>query len=96
MTLHDPGGEMTEHDKNMMKTNIYDDLYGGRGGDSGLPKSDFPASENDPRKVYAAVHDELMLDGNARQNLATFCQTWEEPEEWQRAVSDRFALQGKG
>ena len=71
---------MTEHDKNMMKTNIYDDLYGGRGGDSGLPKSDFPASENDPRKVYAAVHDELMLDGNARQNLATFCQTWEEPE----------------
>ena len=21
-----------------------------------------------------------MLDGNARQNLATFCQTWEEPE----------------
>jgi len=26
------------------------------------------------------VSDELMLDGNARQNLATFCQTWEEPE----------------
>jgi glutamate decarboxylase len=26
------------------------------------------------------VEDELMLDGNARQNLATFCQTWEEPE----------------
>jgi glutamate decarboxylase len=26
------------------------------------------------------VADELMLDGNARQNLATFCQTWEEPE----------------
>ena len=24
--------------------------------------------------------DDLMLDGNARQNLATFCQTWEEPE----------------
>jgi glutamate decarboxylase len=22
----------------------------------------------------------LLLDGNARQNLATFCQTWEEPE----------------
>jgi glutamate decarboxylase len=26
------------------------------------------------------VHDELMLDGNARQNLATFCQTWVDPE----------------
>lgn len=45
-----------------------------------LPKSTFPDSERDPRRVYAAVHDELMLDGNSRQNLATFCQTWEEPE----------------
>src|SRR5690606_392900 len=26
------------------------------------------------------VVDELMLDGNSRQNLATFCQTWIEPE----------------
>jgi glutamate decarboxylase len=26
------------------------------------------------------VHDELMLNGNARQYLATFGQTWEEPE----------------
>jgi glutamate decarboxylase len=26
------------------------------------------------------VHDELLLDGNSRQNLATFCQTWIEPE----------------
>ena len=26
------------------------------------------------------VSDELLLDGNARQNLATFCQTWHEPE----------------
>jgi glutamate decarboxylase len=26
------------------------------------------------------VHDELMLDGNSRQNLATFCTTFVEPE----------------
>ena len=26
------------------------------------------------------LDDELMLDGNSRQNLATFCQTWLEPE----------------
>lgn len=45
-----------------------------------LPKAKFPEQVNDPRVVYAAVRDELMLDGNARQNLATFCQTWEEPE----------------
>ena len=40
----------------------------------------FPAKENNPRHVYQVVADELMLDGNSRQNLATFCQTWLEPE----------------
>ena len=48
--------------------------------DSSLPKLDFPIQENDARAVYQAIHDELLLDGNARQNLATFCQTWIEPE----------------
>jgi len=45
-----------------------------------LPKYRFPATERDPRESYQLVADELLLDGNARQNLATFCQTWEEPE----------------
>lgn len=45
-----------------------------------MPKSLFPSGEKQPRHVYAQIHDELMLDGNSRQNLATFCQTWEEPE----------------
>ena len=63
-----------------MKTNMYDDVYGSKDSDVGLSQNTFPTSENDPRKIYTAVHDELMLDGNSRQNLATFCQTWEEPE----------------
>ncbi len=29
--------------------------------------------------AYQIVHDELMLDGNARMNLATFVTTWMEP-----------------
>ena len=45
-----------------------------------LPKKYFPRHERDPRRIYQAVRDELLLDGNSRQNLATFCQTWEEPE----------------
>lgn len=57
-----------------------DEIYGSVDLASSLPKSRFPASERDPRRIYAAVKDELMLDGNSRQNLATFCQTWEEPE----------------
>ena len=45
-----------------------------------LPKDEFPKSEMDPSLAYQLVHDELLLDGNSRQNLATFCQTWVEPE----------------
>jgi glutamate decarboxylase len=30
--------------------------------------------------AYQLVHDHLMLDGNARLNLATFVGTWMEPE----------------
>lgn len=57
-----------------------DDLYGSSDVSLTLPKNRFPRFERDPRHAYGMVHDELMLDGNARQNLATFCQTWEEPE----------------
>jgi glutamate decarboxylase len=46
----------------------------------GAPKQRFPAHECDPRLAYALVHDELLLDGVARMNLATFCTTWAEPE----------------
>ena len=34
----------------------------------------------DPATAYQIVHDHLMLDGNARLNLATFVTTWMEPE----------------
>jgi glutamate decarboxylase len=40
-----------------------------------LPKGELP-----PSTVYRLIHDELMLDGNARLNLATFVTTWMEPE----------------
>ncbi|MEG3630792.1 glutamate decarboxylase [Streptomyces poriticola] len=33
-----------------------------------------------PETAYRLVHDELMLDGNARLNLATFVTTWMEPQ----------------
>jgi glutamate decarboxylase len=32
-----------------------------------------------PETAYQIVHDEAMLDGNARTNLATFVSTWMEP-----------------
>ena len=33
-----------------------------------------------PDLAYQIVHDELMLDGNARLNVATFVSTWMEPQ----------------
>ncbi|MEB3367239.1 glutamate decarboxylase [Saccharopolyspora mangrovi] len=45
-----------------------------------VPTYDFPARGTDPEVAYQVVHDELMLDGNARLNLATFVSTWMEPQ----------------
>ncbi|SIO29227.1 glutamate decarboxylase [Halodesulfovibrio marinisediminis] len=36
--------------------------------------------ERNPEAVYQMIHDELLLDGNSRQNMATFCSTWLERE----------------
>ena len=47
---------------------------------SALPKYRFPASETIPEFAFQVIKDELLLDGNSRQNLATFCQTWEDPQ----------------
>jgi len=45
-----------------------------------VPKYEMPDGEMLPKTAYNIVHDELMLDGNSRLNLATFVTTWMEPE----------------
>jgi len=71
---------MPLHDKKSVQENLLDDIYASTALSGSLPKYRIPDTESDPRVAYTAVHDELMLDGNSRQNLATFCQTWSEPE----------------
>lgn len=71
---------MALHSKDDIRHKMDDEIYGSLALSDCLPKYKFPKEEQNPRQVYAAVHDELMLDGNSRQNLATFCQTWAEPE----------------
>ena len=39
-----------------------------------------PEKSMPPSVAFQIIHDELMLDGNARLNLATFVTTWMEPE----------------
>lgn len=41
-------------------------------------KHHFPAKEMREDVAFQIISDELLLDGNARQNLATFCQTWDD------------------
>jgi glutamate decarboxylase len=54
--------------------------YGQRSLNKPLPRFDLPDSEMSPQTAYNVIRDELMLDGNARLNLATFVTTWMEPE----------------
>jgi glutamate decarboxylase len=45
-----------------------------------VPKYELPACGMDPDFAYQLIHDELLLDGSARLNLATFVTTWMEPQ----------------
>ena len=45
-----------------------------------VPRHTLPAGELPPDAAYQIIHDELMIDGNARLNLATFVTTWMEPQ----------------
>lgn len=71
---------MPLHEKNTVKNNLFDDVYASNNLSVRMPKYKIPEDEHNPRNAYQVIHDELMLDGNSRQNLATFCQTWVEPE----------------
>ena len=56
------------------------DLFTSRALRVAVPKHRVPLTGMPPETAFQIVHDELMLDGNARQNLATFCQTWFDDE----------------
>jgi glutamate decarboxylase len=55
-------------------------LYARNGEVIDIPKHRMPDGPMMPEMAYQIIHDELMLDGNARLNLATFVTTWMEPQ----------------
>ena len=71
---------MALHERETVRQQLEDSVFAGHTLTSPVPKYRFPRDETSPREAFQLVADELMLDGNARQNLATFCQTWVEPE----------------
>ena len=71
---------MPLHERDVVRDQIDDCVFADRDLTRPVAKYRFPQDGTLPRDAFQLVSDELMLDGNARQNLATFCQTWEEPE----------------
>ena len=55
-----------------------------------VPKYELPEGGMDGDAVYQLIHDELLLDGSARLNLATFVTTWMEPQA-EKLMTESFA-----
>jgi glutamate decarboxylase len=76
MTLHSRV-KSAERDGQYLAVNP---LYAREGESTEVPKHRMPDGPMMPEMAYEIIHDELMLDGNARLNLATFVTTWMEPQ----------------
>ncbi len=68
------------HQRDSVRPRLLDEVYAANDLSVALPKFRLPSGEQEPEHAFRVVADELMLDGNSRQNLATFCQTWLEPQ----------------
>jgi glutamate decarboxylase len=55
-----------------------------------VPKYELPERGMEADLAYPLIHDELLLDGSARLNLATFVTTWMEPQA-ERLMTECFA-----
>ncbi|WP_426326021.1 glutamate decarboxylase [Microbacterium sp. E-13] len=68
------------HHRENIRDELLDEVFASSDLSVSMPKYRIPEKEHLPHHAYQVVSDELMMDGNSRQNLATFCQTWLEPE----------------
>ena len=63
--------------------------YTGRLAMAPVPSLRMPDEAMDPDATYRFIHDELMLDGSSRLNLATFVTTWMDPQA-EKLMADTF------
>jgi glutamate decarboxylase len=71
---------MPLHDRDSIRRVPETDIYGTEAAGVAAPKFKLGDSELPADVAKAMVRDELFLDGNARQNLSTFCSTWLDPQ----------------
>lgn len=66
--------------KNRKEAQYLEPIYGNEAMDRAIPMYKLPKDSLVPRDAYELVKDQLIDEGVSRQNLATFCQTYMEPE----------------
>ncbi|MFD0146890.1 MULTISPECIES: glutamate decarboxylase [unclassified Streptomyces] len=79
MPLH-KGPAEAETDRHLALNPFYGEANPVGGMTEAPPIHRLPDGPVPPMSAYQLVHDELMLDGNSRLNLATFVTTWMEPQ----------------
>ncbi|MCK5818335.1 MAG: glutamate decarboxylase [Psychromonas sp.] len=72
--------DQKKHDNDAVPESILTPIYAARKMTNSIPKHHIPEQSTAPETIYNVIHDELILDGQSRQNLATFVTTWMEPE----------------
>ncbi|MYT31826.1 MULTISPECIES: glutamate decarboxylase [unclassified Streptomyces] len=80
MTLHKGASERDRGRRGHPVNPFYGEADPASGMETSPPRHTLPQGPISPHTAYQFVHDELMLDGNARLNLATFVTTWMEPQ----------------
>ncbi|MFJ9466003.1 glutamate decarboxylase [Streptomyces caniferus] len=80
MTLHKGASESDRKHIGHPVNPFYGEADPVAGMEAAPPRHTLPDGPVSPRTAYQFVHDELMLDGNSRLNLATFVTTWMEPQ----------------
>jgi glutamate decarboxylase len=75
--------------RKLQRADIIRPMYARRSLLGPTPRHSIPEEGMAPSTAYNLIHDELILDGSSRFNLATFCGTWMEPEA-HRLMSETF------
>jgi len=75
--------------KHVSDDSVLAPAYAGRLSRTPVPKHRLPEGESNPEAVYRLIHDELLLDGSSRLNMATFVTTWMDPEA-ERLMAETF------
>lgn len=77
---HDRESDAARERRRLSMNPFYGEADPVSGMTSAPPTHRLPDGPLPPSTAYRLVHDELMLDGNSRLNLATFVTTWMEPQ----------------